>query len=391
MRLLKKRPSTFMDCIEHARMKFEKLFNHDIKQLLHVYPLDHKTKEGNAFWTLPKRPPMPAVFDKKNPLHRMMVTSLACLRANVFFIEIPSKSPRSEEFRMEVAENASFFKPAEFVPNDAKAKEIQDSVNKADKSKEEEEKKDDKEESSTAQVDEVEKAKTDFLTLLKTIKIDKAKSIEDTLIRKEEFEKDNDANFHIDFMYSMANCRSQNYKLDEMDWLTVKLKAGRIVPALATTTAAIAGLQALEMVKCIKGIKKEDFRNIFLNLAVPIMQAGEPGDVKKEKLLDDLTFSIWDSWEVKDFKKGNLKAFMSKIEEMHPGLEVRDVMKGNMHLYIHAIQKANEALQKKTLETTLRALADSESEPYVDLAINVVKKGDEEQKLMAGPPVRVRF
>jgi hypothetical protein len=33
-----------------------------------------------------------------------------------------------------------------------------------------------------------------------------------------------------------------NYGLKEMDWLTVKLKAGRIVPALATTTAAIAGL-----------------------------------------------------------------------------------------------------------------------------------------------------
>jgi hypothetical protein len=58
----------------------------------------------------------------------------------------------------------------------------------------------------------------------------------------EEFEKDNDENFHIDFIYAMANIRAANYGLDPMDWLTVKIKAGKIVPALATTTAAIAGL-----------------------------------------------------------------------------------------------------------------------------------------------------
>jgi len=40
----------------------------------------------------------------------------------------------------------------------------------------------------------------------------------------------------------MANIRAANYGLAEMDWITVKIKAGRIVPALATTTAAIAGL-----------------------------------------------------------------------------------------------------------------------------------------------------
>lgn len=58
----------------------------------------------------------------------------------------------------------------------------------------------------------------------------------------EEFEKDNDSNFHVDFIHALANVRASNYKLDEMDWITVKIKAGRIVPALATTTAAIAAL-----------------------------------------------------------------------------------------------------------------------------------------------------
>lgn len=147
LQLLKKRPTSFMDCIQFARMKFEKLFNHNIKQLLHVYPLDSKTKEGNLFWTLPKRPPVPLEFDKKNPLHQQFIASIACLRATIFFIDIPTKKPRTDEFRQECAENASFFKPDPFKPNDEKAKEIQAQVNKAgnkDEEQEEEEKKEEK-------------------------------------------------------------------------------------------------------------------------------------------------------------------------------------------------------------------------------------------------------
>jgi len=60
------------------------------------------------------------------------------------------------------------------------------------------------------------------------------------------------------------------------------------------------------MVKVVKGLKKEDFRNIFLNLAVPFLQAGEPADFPKEKLLEGLSVSIWDRWEIKDFKNGTL-------------------------------------------------------------------------------------
>lgn len=62
-----------------------------------------------------------------------------------------------------------------------------------------------------------------------------------------------------------------------MDWITVKLKAGRIVPALATTTAAIAGLQTIELVKIIKNTKVEHMKNAFVNLAIPMVQLTEPG------------------------------------------------------------------------------------------------------------------
>lgn len=66
-----------------------------------------------------------------------------------------------------------------------------------------------------------------------------------------------------------------------MDWLTVKLKAGRIVPAMATTTASIAALQTIELIKLLKyRINKLDldkFRNSFLNFAVPCLMMSETG------------------------------------------------------------------------------------------------------------------
>jgi hypothetical protein len=70
----------------------------------------------------------------------------------------------------------------------------------------------------------------------------------------------------------MANLRSRNYNLDPMDWITTKLKAGKIVPALVTTTTSIAALQTYELVKYLKNVKVDQMRNAFLNLAVPIIQ-----------------------------------------------------------------------------------------------------------------------
>lgn len=77
----------------------------------------------------------------------------------------------------------------------------------------------------------------------------------------------------------MANLRATNYRLDPMDWITTKLKAGRITPALSTTTSSIAALQTIELIKYLKNLPIDQMKNTFLNLAVPIIQAGEPGEI----------------------------------------------------------------------------------------------------------------
>jgi len=251
--------------------------------------------------------------------------------------------------------------------------------------------------------DDWEKLKKEFLEIYKELGAPEGtKAQEDAVIKAEEFEKDDDSNYHIDYMHAMANSRAATYKLEPMDWLQVKLKAGRIVPAMATTTAAIAGLQALELVKLARCTKKADHRNAFLNLAVPIMQASEPGDVLKVKLTEKIEATLWDRWEV-DGANLPLKELLAKFEAKYEGLEVRDVLRGSTPLYFHAIMNApgREKERELTLNSTivdlldidLEEVAKGEIEPYVDLNITCVAKAaadakpGEQPKILEGVPL----
>ena len=95
--MVKKAPSSFDDCVHYAITKFYKYFRDDVSQLMYTYPLDAKTKNGEPFWKLPKRPPTAInQFDPTDKLQCTFVMSLAVLIAKIYQIPYP-KNFRTEK------------------------------------------------------------------------------------------------------------------------------------------------------------------------------------------------------------------------------------------------------------------------------------------------------
>ena len=86
-------------------------------------------------------------------------------------------------------------------------------------------------------------------------------NINSTKINPEKFEKDDDNNGHIDFIYSSSNIRARNYNIKEMEKQKIKMIAGRIVSAMATTMATITGIVCLQLYTLNQTNKINYFRN----------------------------------------------------------------------------------------------------------------------------------
>ena len=70
--------------MELAKTMFADVFHNMIAQLLYSFPLEHKTEGGQLFWSGPKRPPTPIVFDGEDPTHLDFVIAASNIFANIF-------------------------------------------------------------------------------------------------------------------------------------------------------------------------------------------------------------------------------------------------------------------------------------------------------------------
>ena len=105
------------------------------------------------------------------------------------------------------------------------------------------------------------------------------------VVKPHDFEKDDDTNFHMDYIVATANLRAENYEIQTAERSKIKRIAGNIIPAIATTTAMVTGLVCLEVYKFIQQHKSiESYRNAFANLALPFFGFTEPVPPKKQKV-----------------------------------------------------------------------------------------------------------
>jgi ubiquitin-activating enzyme E1 len=117
----------------------------------------------------------------------------------------------------------------------------------------------------------------------------------------EHFEKDDDSNHHMEFIASTANIRASIYRIEPQDIQSSKQIAGKIIPALATSTAAISGFLALEMYK-VHAIERKCLKDFTcVSFCLSDCRFGLiPPDSFRTKVyhLNGSEYSDWTNWRI---------------------------------------------------------------------------------------------
>jgi len=371
----------FKSCVQVAKDLFFEMFDHDIRNLVDLYPKDSLDSHGQPFWSGPKRCPDHLTFDSTDPLHVGFV--LNCANLIAFTLGVKENRDAKAVAEMANACTSREYKKKKIVvetPEEAKAREERGEAAP---------------EVSTASDDD----KPVIDALLVKLESD-SKAVNQETLQAADFEKDDDSNFHIDFIDACSNLRARNYRLEECDRMKTKQIAGKIIPAIATTTAMITGSVTTEIIKFCQGWNDiTKFKNCFLNLALPTTMYSEPDDVKKKMSTKDYdpvmmsgpTTMIpegWTCWDKVTVDVGSLtlQGLFDWILA-NKGVELSMVLCGDLAIYNGYLPKNPHAARLgKKIEELVKEINPEfdlpESRYYITLTVDgVIKENDAEMEM----------
>ncbi|RHY98323.1 hypothetical protein DYB37_008169 [Aphanomyces astaci] len=368
----------FEDCISLAQTLFTSLFRDRILQLIHNFPEDHQTKTGEKFWSGAKRFPQAATaVDFGNAYHADFIRSVANLYAVNFGLQPPPEDevvPESSYLR-QVDTFAAFSQAhplAPWVPSSETIAENDEALKKQQEERA----------TNADDVGELERLLNELGALTAGQLAAAARYV------AADFEKDNDLNFHIDFIAAAANLRAWNYRIKQVSRHKCKMIAGKIIPAIATTTASVTGLAMIELLKIVQGKSLDQFKDSSNSLGLNMYLLQEPAEPEKAKDEYDMIemsevkckppgFTKWDTTLVTPGV--TLAAFLDQVQTQvglnvnllfHPVAELGGdeyaAVRGLMLYDRTAFSASLKALYKQKLDVPLREWVEERYQRLVD-------------------------
>jgi len=129
--------------------------------------------------------------------------------------------------------------------------------------------------------------------------------------------------------------------------------AGKIIPAMISTTAVVSGLQCLEIFKVIQVKDKtiDSFRSSFANIALPLYVFQSPLPCEVKKLGGGMEVSIWTSFEHHGTENETISQFLEAVKERY-NVGVDSIAYDDALLFADFLLKGEE--RKSRLGMTIR-------------------------------------
>ena len=274
------------ELIKYAVNKFNLFFNENINNLLIEYPKDCVDKDGLLFWNESRKIPHCIIYDSNDEICFTFIKSM--INIYIRILKLKTDNINDDYIKNKSNEYINELKNKKEINNE----NIDDLINKL---------------------------KTNILNNLPKV------NNSENLI-PETFEKDNEENSHIDFIYSMSILRARNYNIEEKNKEKINSIITNITPAIISSTSSIAGFVSLQIYSLLQTNDIKYFSNLSFELAKNYYSISYPEEVNKSKDIEPTSnklgiknipseFTIWDNIEIKG--PLNVKDFIDLIENKY--------------------------------------------------------------------------